>query len=376
MGAPGPIDSEQRLHALDILRGFALLGMILVHFHQKMRLDATGVEDLIGWFVYVFVEQKAWGTFAFLFGSGFAILLRRLDARHSPVPAIYLRRLAALAALGVVAEVGFGFHILFMYACWGVALLFVRRWSTRALLVAAFVAVVARPVTTEVTAAWATWSDVPLAPSAGLALRGNVDNAAAEGSYRQLVAARWALFVATTTGDWRSLLPDVNVALFVLGLLAVRHRVIDEPARHVRLIAGWMIAGALSWLLSWSGFPHALGLVQDQWLCLTYIGAALLLFTRHPAWIARLAAVGHAGRMALTNYMLQAILLDMLASAYGAGLKLRPFVYAPAAVALFAVEARLSTLWLGRYRFGPLEWIWRTVTYWQWQPLARHPRRG
>jgi uncharacterized protein len=90
--------------------------------------------------------------------------------------------------------------------------------------------------------------------------------------------------------------------------------------------------------------------------------------------MARLAAVGHAGRLALTNYMLQAILLDMLASAYGAGLKLRPFVYAPAAVALFAVEARLSTLWLDRYRLGPLEWIWRMVTYWQWQSLARHPR--
>jgi uncharacterized protein len=264
--APGPIDSEQRLHALDVLRGFALFGMILVHFHQEMRLDASGLEDLIGWFVYVLVEQKAWGTFAFLFGSGFAILLRRLDARHLPVTTIYLRRLAALAALGVVAEVGFGFHILFTYACWGVALLVVRRWTTRALLVTAFVAVVARPAATEISAAWVTWSGSSLAPWPGLTLRDAVDNAAAEGSYGELLAARWALFVATTPGGWRGLLPDVNVALFVLGLLAVRHRVIDEPARHARLIAGWMIAGALSWLLSWSGLPYALGLglVQDQ----------------------------------------------------------------------------------------------------------------
>jgi len=116
---PAPLDGEERLHALDILRGLALFGMILVHFHQKMRPEVTGLEDLIGWGVYVLVEQKAWGIFAFLFGVGFAVLLRRLEARHAPVLPIYLRRLATLACFGVVAEVCFGFRILFSYACWG-----------------------------------------------------------------------------------------------------------------------------------------------------------------------------------------------------------------------------------------------------------------
>src|SRR5918911_5445164 len=91
---PAPIDAEGRIHALDILRGLALFGMILVHFHQKTRIEVTGLEDLIGWGVYVLVEQKAWGTFAFLFGVGFAVLLRRLETRHARVVPIYLRRLA------------------------------------------------------------------------------------------------------------------------------------------------------------------------------------------------------------------------------------------------------------------------------------------
>ena len=129
-----PLTADQRLHALDILRGLALFCMILVHFHQKMRLDASGLEDLIGWGVYVLVEQKAWGTFAFLFGVGFAVLLRRLEARGTAVVPIYLRRLGTLAAFGIVAEVCFGFQILFSYAAWGLALLVIRRWSTRALL--------------------------------------------------------------------------------------------------------------------------------------------------------------------------------------------------------------------------------------------------
>ena len=79
-----PIDVAQRIHTLDILRGLALFGMILVHFHQNMRLEVGGIESVIPWGVWILVEEKAWGTFAFLFGVGFAVLLRRLEARGDP----------------------------------------------------------------------------------------------------------------------------------------------------------------------------------------------------------------------------------------------------------------------------------------------------
>ena len=112
--APGP---GGRLDVLDILRGLAIFGMILVHWHQRIGAEATGWQDAIAWAVWVLVEQKSWGTFAFLFGVGFAVLLRRLESRGEAVVPIYLRRLAALALFGVVAEVGFGFNVLFQYAC-------------------------------------------------------------------------------------------------------------------------------------------------------------------------------------------------------------------------------------------------------------------
>lgn len=386
--APSPIDSDERLHSLDVLRGLALFGMILVHFHQKTRIETTGLEDLIGWGVWVLVEQKAWGTFALLFGAGFAILLRRLEARAQPVAAIYLRRLAALAAFGVVAEVGFGFQILFQYACWGVALLVVRRWPTRVLLALAAFAACARPVAAEIVALW-NWSHgiAPAAPAAA-SLQQAVHAASLGSDYGALVAARWALFTGTFPHTWQALLPDMNLALFTLGLLAVRHRVFDEPARHVRLIVGWMIFGATAWALSWTvlynlpsisipgaGWPVAFGfgIVQDQWLCLTYVGSILLLLAFRPAWLARFRTFERAGRMALTNYMFQAIALDVISSGYGFGLKLRPYVYVVAAVVLFAVEAAYSSAWLSRFRFGPLEWIWRMITYARVQPL-RKPR--
>jgi uncharacterized protein len=82
--AVGRVTSDERSPTLDVLRGLALFAMILVHFQQRMRIEMSGIEDLITWGVWLFVEQKAWATFAFLFGAGFAVLLRRLEAGGSP----------------------------------------------------------------------------------------------------------------------------------------------------------------------------------------------------------------------------------------------------------------------------------------------------
>ncbi|HET7470913.1 MAG TPA: DUF418 domain-containing protein, partial [Gemmatimonadales bacterium] len=71
-----------------------------------------------------------------------------------------------------------------------------------------------------------------------------------------------------------------------------------------------------------------------------------------------------------------AALLDLLASDYGVGLRLRPYIYAAVSLLCFAVVAAASVAWLRRYRFGPLEWVWRTLTYAEAQPLRRAPVRG
>jgi len=130
-----------------------------------------------------------------------------------------------------------------------------------------------------------------------------------------------------------------------------------------------MLFGATAWAVSWT-IGDVIGILQDQWLCFTYIGAVVLLLAFRPEWTRRLEIFAVAGRMALTNYMIQAAALDLLSSAYGANVKLRPFVYPFAAVVLFAVEAAFSRIWLARYRFGPLEWLWRMATYGRLQTTA------
>ena len=75
--------------------------------------------------------------------------------------------------------------------------------------------------------------------------------------------------------------------------------------------------------------------------------------------------------MALTNYMLQVAVLDSIVSGYGLSLRLRPAVGVIAAAALFGTEVLFSRWWLARYRFGPCEWIWRSLTYGSAQPMRR-----
>ena len=382
---PSPLDAEGRIHALDILRGLALFGMILVHFHQRARLEVTGFEGVIPWGVWVLIEQKSWGTFAFLFGAGFAVLLRRLESRGDPVIPIYLRRLLGLAAFGVIAQVGFGFTILFAYAVWGLVLLLVHRLPSRALLGLAVLAACVQPVLAELSALHLIGPG--LADPGRGALAAAVETAAQQSSYAALLSARWALFAYEVT-SWRTWLPDTNLVLFLLGLLAVRHGVVDQPRARAGLISRWMAFGFVAWAAAWllpgllKGLgPEAvtwplamgLGLLRDQWLCLTYIGAVLLLIAYRPVWATRLRGIGLAGRMALTNYLGQAITLDFLSSGYGMGLRLRPALYAVAAVILFSAEVALSRTWLDRYRYGPLEWIWRTLTYARPQRLRRDP---
>jgi uncharacterized protein len=382
----GRVSLQDRIHTLDVLRGFALFGMIVVHFHQFVHSPATGLEDLIGWTVWIGLETKSWGTFAFLFGVGFAILLRRAEEKGLPFVAIYLRRVVVLALFGVIAEAVFGFKVLLEYALWGGPLLVLRRFQTRTLCTVAVLAAAAHPLISA-GAALHFWS--PLASETNgwhaRLFATAIDIANQHGSFVELVAARWQRMLFHYS-RLLTLVPDSTLTLFILGLLAVRHGFIDDPRRHARAIAAWMTFGAAAWATSWlslrripelpvsaltSEARFGFGLVQDQWLCFTFIGGLTLLLAYRPVWRRRLAPFGWAGRMALTNYMLQIAVLDYLVSGYGLSLKLRPVFGILSAAALFGVEVAISRAWLTRYRFGPFEWVWRSLTYGRRQPMRR-----
>ena len=386
-------DSSGRIATLDILRGFALFGMIFVHFHQNFRLSTpeathTPVENWIGTFAWMGVEQKSWGTFAFLFGVGFAVLMRRAERRGDSVVALYLRRLGALALVGIALDAFTGFAILLDYAIWGVPLLFIRKWPTGVLLLVAVISASAwtiQPLATTVHD-WATLGRDGADHAVQARNKQVTSRPAAPTNYREFVAHRLRLIRRQFT-NWQGLLPTSSFALFIIGLLAVRKGVFDDPRRHTRLIVAFMVIGLTSWVAYWwvlpllpTGFAprmagmllrEGFGIVSDQWLAFTYIGALILLLTYRPHWTQRLALLGTAGRMALTNYVLQCVVIFLLSSPFAFGLHLSPYYYALGAILLFATTVLLSRAWLSRFRYGPLEWMWRSATYLRIPPLLR-----
>jgi len=380
--------ARDRIVVLDILRGMALAGMILVHFHQTMEQPTQGLEDAIGWFIFVAVESKAWGIFAVLFGAGFAIFLRSVESRRQSVVAPYLRRLAGLAIFGVVAEGLFGFHVLLEYAIWGVPLLVVRRWRSSALLLLAALSVSAYSAVSllnEAQRGSAVTATTPATTDERSAAYEALDAASKATDYPALVRARFHV-MGLKYGSLTTYLPGHNFALFLIGLLAFRHGIFTTPLAHRNVLAAGMAFGGAAWAITWVEYLAgayesasaakmaaltAFGLLSGQWLCFTYIGATLWLLAAWPAWQGRLVLFAAAGRMALTNYLLQIAALDILASGYGFALRIRPIAHIVGTAALFGALAVFSRVWLSRFRLGPAEWLWRCVTYWCVQPIGR-----
>jgi len=388
-----------RIDVLDILRGMALLGMFVVHFNNYAWTAAgdtpSGAMQVLGRIVGLFIDGRFYTMFGILFGVGFAIQLSRADARGEPFVGRFLRRLAALAVFGLIAEGIFGYNVLLGYAVWAVPLLVVRRWPVKALVVLLVVCAASLPIYNITRVAVFGPARVNEANRArSTAFRSALaehEQAQKAGDWGTVVAARLR-FMPAFHKQW-NLLPTGSFTLFLVGLIAFRVGLFDHPERHRRTIAALMVAGTVSWALSNWVFPigsrpppvippdttpadmawviaraNGFRLVRDQWLAFTYMGAILLLVSHSRAWINRLAPLAWTGRMALTHYMTQVILLDTLFTPHGLNLGVTPVMVPLGALALFGAQALFSRWWFARYRLGPLEQVWRAITYWRWEP--------
>jgi uncharacterized protein len=179
-------------------------------------------------------------------------------------------------------------------------------------------------------------------------------------------------------------------ALFLLGLWTWRRGILRSPEQHERFLRrffaiafpiGLGLAAALTFLRELR-FPY--GSPLGSWLRVTSntlgtpllalsYGAGLLLLTRRAPWRRLLAPLAPVGRMALTNYLMQSLVMTWVYNAYGLGLygQVGPAAAAFLCLALFALQIVVSRWWLSRFRFGPAEWLWRSLTYAKMQPMRR-----
>ena len=391
-----PVKPEERIAILDVLRGFALFGILVMNMSMfsapwsALALDPPlfpGMLDQVARFVMDFLfSGKANSIFTFLFGLGLTIQMQRADERARSLVAMYLRRLAVLFVIGVAhALLLWDGDVLHIYAVLGLFLLVLRRVPDKVvlgLIVFSFVA-------PELRSSFALYHHEPAPYSMDFyaALAREQLQIFQHGSYADQVNARvhdyeiWYSGVLQLRGYMWTYASFATTML--LGFLAGRRRIFHDLPGHLpwmRKVTGICLGLGLALAVGFAiilaitkptGHPTVLrfcmalfGNVSRPLLCMGYIGGITLLFQK-PAWQRLFLPVASAGRFPLTNYLMQTVIATTLFYSYGLGLygKVGPALGLWITAAIFTIQVLYSHFWVKRFRYGPLEWLWRGASY-------------
>jgi uncharacterized protein len=383
--------ARERIPALDVLRGVAVAGIlfanVLVFFglvflppDRAAALPTAEADAVVRFLERILVEGKFYSIFSLLFGIGFGLQLARGGEQALP---LFRRRLRILLAIGAAhAFLIWSGDILMLYALLGFTLPWFARKSDRALL-RWIVILLAIPILLY-AAALGIWTlvgpgNTPSAaamPAGILAIFERMGTGGVKDAFLGnllMVAGRWADLFATMR------FPKV-LGMFVLGLWTARAGLAVSPASHRPLLVrvcllGWAIGLPANLVAAWAShhWPYlppgggallgvAMQAVGFPMLALGYAATVGLLVVDRRRLIMRFAPLG---RMALTNYLMHSVLCVVLSYGFGLGLwwRIGASTAVAIAAAIVAVQIPLSAWWLSRYRFGPVEWIWRRFTY-------------
>lgn len=404
-----PVSAPERIAVIDQLRGFAIFGILVVNtfyfFHPFLAPQLTAaatVADRAAHFLITFLFLgKFYTLFSFLFGLGLHVQMSRAADRGGRIVPVYLRRLLILAVFGLAhgALLWIG-DILLLYAATGLLLLLLfRNRSPRTLKVWAII-LIAGLVLFFGLAVGALQAARLAPPESGAWERIEADFAAianeveadvvhdydvyAGGGFTEITRERWHdyLGILAKVGLW--MLPTV-LAMFLLGLRAGKlgwfSPTAEQAAQRRRLLRWALPLGlVLNFYVASSGFEqNRIGLEILSWqtffqvaaltigsICLALSWVSLFILAgRTGRGLRLLAPLAPVGRMALSNYLLQSLVMTTVAYGYGFGLfgQVGLGLGLLLAIVFFGLQIPLSRWWLARYRFGPVEWVWRTLTY-------------
>ena len=409
-----PISQSERSDILDILRGIALLGICLANYpvislyifqppELLMNMPTAGIDKWLAYFHFAFVDGKFYSLFSLLFGIGFSIILTRNEiAGRSALPVFY-RRLFILSLIGLShALLIWEGDILLLYALLGMLLPFFRKCSDRTLLVT-WVILILSPLLFDTikVLTGGKWNLANAITSQalskdeqfGITQKNFGTWLITHDSYVDVLKWcqsgffwRWEMLIGTNR------LPKV-FGMFLLGLFVGRRMIYANLGENIGLLRrvqrlslfiGLPAALVHAYLeLDQKGLPAPIGLLDTAFYALSVVPMSLfytcslcLIYLR-PGWRSRLMLFAPVGRMALTNYISQTIIGVLLFWGIGFGLGARTGLawVMLISVIVFAVQIVWSRAWLNYFNYGPLEWIWRQLTYGKKLPL-RSKRRG
>lgn len=395
---PSAVPPPSRIAAVDALRGFALLGILVVNitfFGSAFTLYeipdpafSSPLDDAARWFVAVLFTSKFYVLFSFLFGYSFTLQIDAAMRRGAAFAPRFLRRLLGLFAIGAAhAVLLWQGDILTTYAVLGLVLLALRGLEPRRavriavvllLLSATFFALagldeLSRGVEAD------TAQQVADATAATDAWRGSIGE----------VISQRVSELPTTAGVIGLLQAPTALAMFLLGLAAGKRRLFADLdalrphlRRTVRIGLPLGLAGSVAYAYltiehagtGWATLAVAFDVLTAPLLSAAY--AAVLLLAVQARHGRRLTAVlAPTGRMALSNYLLQSIACSLVFTGYGLGLvgRLAPAAVLGVAAAVYAAQLAFSAWWLGRHPYGPAEWLLRWFTNWARPPWRLPP---
>jgi uncharacterized protein len=400
-----PLPAGDRIEVIDVLRAYALFGIIITHSITGFLAGQAPTPDFMLWspldkvvgeLEHLFTFGKFFTIFSFLFGLSFAIQLRNATQKGVGFSGRFAWRLAVLAFIGLAHGALFSGDILIVYALLGLLLIPMRNARSRTLLIVGLMLVFNVPGLLLGVAVLGMPPPTPEQAQANAALQAQFAQASLDayaikqsGTLAQLVGVNLTLgllgkaaFMIFTGRLW------ITFGLFLLGMWAGRVELFRDseancrffrkllwPAGLVALVttlSEWLYPVAAQEqsaanLLRWFAFT-----VQQVSLSAFYVAAVVLLYWRRPTG-GLLPALAPMGRMGLTTYLAQSVFGVLLF--YGLGFGLLGHIGAAAAVGasiiFYVLQILLARLWAKHFRLGPVEWLWRSLTYFKWQPNAR-----
>lgn len=392
------ITHRERIQQIDVIRGVAIFGILLVnmaHFsYPDLYLSMIGSENffttnwsgLDDWtvtFLNSFIQMKFIMMFSFLFGFGMILMKERAEAKSERFGRIYVRRLLALLLFGTIhAFFIWDGDILMDYALLGFVLLLFQKCKPKTLLIWAVVLyvlftvpIVLQEISTgqqnEGVNEWQADMMLENKQAAKQALQ-----TYSSGSFVEIAKQRIAdRFYYMSLNGMASFNPIVyffaNIpyfSMFLLGAYFAKRKILHEPRIHKDLLK------RLWWCSLFIGLPSNLlyGMMENEvflvigapFFMLFYIISIALLMESSlgKRLLIPLAAVG---RTAFTNYILQSIVATTIFYSYGLGLygRVNPFIGLFISILMFTLQLAISNYWLRYFQYGPLEWIWRIATY-------------
>jgi len=419
-----PVLGTQRISSIDTLRGVAVLGILVMNIPWFALpsssffnpLTAGGFEgmDYLAWLIsHLFFDWKMITIFSLLFGAGVVVFTQRAEERQGKSAALYYRRMGWMILFGLIhGYLIWAGDILYTYGMCGLWVYLFRRRAPWLLITIGVVLLAiglssniaggfffeqARDVAKEAEAVIAAGGTPTPQQSAMLetwrGLNPGPEELAAEaaafrGSWWDLTLhqAPWVFWFQTFM--FLSLMVWRTGGLMLIGMALMKLGVFSA-ARSARAYAAMMIAGYLVGLpIVYAGaqdnIRHEFDLVHGFQFAMqfNYVGSLfvaaghiglVMLVCRLGLWRGATGALAAVGQMAFTNYLMHSLICSLIFNGYGLGWwnTLSRIETLGVVLGVWTLQLIVSPIWLRHFHFGPLEWLWRSLTYWQARPMRR-----